>query len=129
MGQQLIAVVSTTSRTRGERYRAATEHDLSAFRSVSDDGLLVRSATTMPDEPFTPDRQSKNWRGPSAVVRYGIDTHGTLFGPRQQLRLTTFSSLVRQADDHIATHDRRRIKQVKDESTPDSQWELCHTFL
>ena len=106
MGEQLTSVVSVKKGVTGKRYRPATAEDEAVFGAATR-AMLARtqeSPSIVPKESLPPDRPSPNSRGLSAVVRYGFDQFGKLFNPRQQLALTTFSSLVREVTTHIQAH-------------------------
>ncbi|HHW19258.1 MAG TPA: DUF1156 domain-containing protein [Firmicutes bacterium] len=93
---RMIAVI--TLRPDGSRgFRLATEEDVAVAQRAS--GELARRQLQhtgplplVPNEPLPPDG-TLGFR----VQKYGVDTWGDLFTPRQALSLSTFARLVREA--------------------------------
>ncbi len=84
MGQRLMAAVVETP--NGKAYVAASEIDAPDFTDLV---------------PTAPEAEILHWAGCTNVVVYGMKTFPSLFNLRQQLALTTFSSLVVEAREVI----------------------------
>ncbi|PXW16942.1 putative DNA methylase [Paraburkholderia caballeronis] len=80
MGQRLMAAVVETS--NGKAFVAASEIEEPDFSGM---------------EQTAPDAEILHWAGCTNVVVYGMKTFPSLFNLRQQLALSTFSSLVVEA--------------------------------
>lgn len=102
IGRRLMAVIYEQSNV-GKAYRPATEKDEALFKQAIE--LLVRlqegNEGIIPDEPIDPRRPSAAARGLSAVTRYGMQSFGELFNPRQLLALLTFSRHIQIAYDNM----------------------------
>jgi adenine-specific DNA methylase len=109
MGQQLMAVVTAKPNQNGKNYRPGLPVDEVAYDRANQALVAAKAkygSKIVPDEPMTPDRPSPNSRGLSGVVRYGMDTFGSLFNPRQALALATFARSIAEAGARISTdHD------------------------
>lgn len=84
MGHRLMAAVVKTS--NGKAIVAASEIEAPDFTGL---------------EQTAPEAEILHWAGCTNVVVYGMKTFPSLFSLRQQLALTTFSSLVVEARDVI----------------------------
>lgn len=84
MGQRLMAAVVETP--NGKAYVAASEIEAPDFSDLA---------------PTAPEAEILHWAGCTNVVVYGMKTFPSLFNLRQQLALTTFSSLVVEAREVI----------------------------
>lgn len=84
MGQRLMAAVVETP--NGKTYVAASEIEAPDFSDLV---------------PTAPEAEILHWAGCTNVVVYGMKTFPSLFNLRQQLALTTFSSLVVEAREVI----------------------------
>lgn len=95
MGEQLMALVLSSSERQGKHYRAATDEDIKTFEKATqalDGQIEKRGHEIIPNEPI-----SKNARGQISPPIYGLNTFGQLFNARQKLVLTTFSYFVCEA--------------------------------
>jgi len=103
---RMIAVI--TLKSDGSRgFRLATGKDMQlvakATKALEQLQRKHRGAISLfPDEPLPPDG-ALGFR----VQKYGMQSYGDLFTPRQTLTLVTFSRLVRDAHQHL-------LKQTKD---------------
>jgi len=103
MGDELVAVVWESN--NGKLYRSVRPEDRAAFEQARQRlqqlearyNPLSGELTPVPDEPMPP-QGTLGFR----VRRYGIDTWGKLFNPRQSLALATFTTWVRSAHTEIA---------------------------
>ncbi len=89
----LYAVVVSSPRGVGRRYRLPTERDFAAVEAAR---LAFRSLPggAVPDEPVPHERVWKN--NPVRVHLYGMATWGDLFTRRQAMALATLARLVRE---------------------------------
>lgn len=93
---RLVAVVTTRPGEQGRRYRLPTERDLEAVRRAAEELARRERAhdgvwSLVPDEPLPPPG-TLGFR----VQRYGMETWGNLFNPRQALALVTLVRLTRE---------------------------------
>ena len=108
MGQQMMVVVTSQAGRQGRGYRPATPADEDNFKQAS---MALEQAKSkwgtgiVPNEEMTPDRPSPNSRGLSGVVRYGMDTFGSLFNDRQALALITFCRCIQKINPSIEGMD------------------------
>ena len=115
MGDEMVAVVWESS--NGKLYRSVRPEDRAAFEQATQRlhqleasyDPLSGELSPVPDEPMPP-QGTLGFR----VRRYGIDTWGKLFNPRQALALATFVRWVRAAHTEIAqqTGDAEYAKAV-----------------
>ncbi|MDW8069386.1 MAG: DUF1156 domain-containing protein, partial [Anaerolineae bacterium] len=97
---RLIAVI--TLRPDGTRgFRLPTEADREAARRAAEE-LARRQAQHPGSLSLVPDEPAPEARGPGAsrafsIRKWGMETWGDLFTPRQALALSTFARLVREA--------------------------------
>ncbi|MEM3484452.1 MAG: DUF1156 domain-containing protein [Candidatus Methanomethyliaceae archaeon] len=97
---RMIAVI--TLRPNGSRYfRLATEEDVAVAEQAAEE-LARRQARHPGPLSLVPDEPTPEARGPGAsrafsVRKWGMETWGDLFTPRQALALTTFVRLVLEA--------------------------------
>lgn len=89
--QQMMAVVADGS---GRHFSSATK--------------AQRDAAEISDPPSAPAGSIFDWPGRTNVVRYGMETWGDLFTPRQLLALTTFSDLLREVQLKVEADAERR---------------------
>ncbi|HWQ22810.1 MAG TPA: DUF1156 domain-containing protein, partial [Gaiellaceae bacterium] len=103
---RLVAVVLHSPAVRGRRYRTATPDDAATALDAAMELTRRQSHTPhlrlVPDGRLSPTRPSPAARGVSAVTRYGMETWGDLFLPRQALALSAFCAAVRGAHAEIA---------------------------
>ncbi len=101
---RMIAVI--TLRPDGSRgFRLATEEDVAVARRAGEE-LAHRAAQHPGPQPLVPDEPAPEARGPGAsrafsIRKWGMETWGDLFTPRQALALTTFARLVREAHGRV----------------------------
>jgi putative DNA methylase len=101
---RMIAVI--TLRQDGSRgFRLATEQDVAVARQAAEE-LARREREHQGPAPLVPDEPAPEARGPGAsrafsVRKWGMETWGDLFTPRQALALSTFVRLVREACQEI----------------------------
>jgi len=101
---RMIAVI--TLRPDGSRgFRLATEEDVAIARRAAEE-LARREREHQGPLPLVPDEPAPEARGPGAsrafsVRKWGIETWGNLFTPRQALALATFARLVREAHGQV----------------------------
>jgi len=101
---RMIAVI--TLRRDGSRgFRLATEEDVAIARRAAE-GLARREREHQGPLPLLPDEPAPEARGPGAsrafsVRKWGMETWGDLFTPRQALALATFARLVREAHERV----------------------------
>jgi putative DNA methylase len=98
-GQRMVAVVAHRPGQSGKLYRLASEDDMQVFTAAATALKAKREALyaqwgldPVPDEPL-PEIGTLGFR----VQRYGMNTWGDLFNPRQLLALITFTEKVRLA--------------------------------
>jgi len=101
---RMLAVI--TLRQDGSRgFRLATEEDVAvAWRAAEE--LARREREHQGPLPLVPDEPAPEARGPGAsrafpVRKWGMDTWGDLFTPRQALALSTFVRLVQEAHGQV----------------------------
>lgn len=101
-GARMLAVVTTSDRDAGRRYRLPNERDYQAVNAAQIRSSSMKSHWSdlahpgippFPSERLNPIRPSPNARGLSAVTRYGMETFSDLFTARQNIVL---ASLARQ---------------------------------
>lgn len=97
--QRMIAVVLRKPGKTGKKYRLATESDIDIFNEAEkylekkrEELMRERGIDPVPDEPLPP-VGTLGFR----IQRYGMNTWGDLFNPRQKLSLITFVEKVREA--------------------------------
>lgn len=101
---RMIAVI--TLRPDGSRgFRLATEQDVAVARRAAEE-LVRRQAQHPGPLPLVPDEATPEARGPGAsrafsVRKWGMETWGDLFSPRQALALSTFVRLVWEAHEKV----------------------------
>jgi putative DNA methylase len=101
---RMIAVI--TLRPDGSRgFRLATEQDVAVARRAAEE-LARREREHQGPLPLVPDEPAPEARGPGAsrafsVRKWGMETWGDLFTPRQALALCTFVRLVREAHGQV----------------------------
>jgi adenine-specific DNA methylase len=101
---RMIAVI--TLRPDGSRgFRLATEQDVAVARRAAEE-LARREREHKGPLPLVPDEPAPEARGPGAsrafsVRKWGMETWGDLFTPRQALALCTFVRLVREAHGQV----------------------------
>ena len=101
---RMIAVI--TLRKDGSRgFRLATAQDLAIAQQAAEE-LARRKRGHKGTLPLVPDEPSPEARGPGAsrafsVRKWGMETWGDLFTPRQALALATFVRLVREAHGQV----------------------------
>ena len=97
LGMSLMAIVTEGSES-GRTYRGADKRDFEQFKVAAK--LLSDFLGLHPEleflEQIEPTRPSPNARGLSGLTRYGINTFGQLFNPRQMLVLLTFSRIIQE---------------------------------
>jgi adenine-specific DNA methylase len=101
---RLIAVI--TLRRDGSRgFRLAAEQDVAVAQKAAEE-LARREREHQGPLPLVPDEPAPEARGPGAsrafsVRKWGMETWGDLFTPRQALALSTFVRLVREAHGQV----------------------------
>jgi len=109
---RMIAVI--TLKPNGSRgFRLATDEDVAIAQRAAEE-LARRQAQHSGPLPLVPDEPTPEARGPGAsrafsVQKWGIETWGDLFTPRQALALSTFVRLVREAHEEV-------LRETKDAS-------------
>ena len=103
---RMVAVI--TLRPDGSRgFRLATEQDVAVAQRAAE-ALARREAGHPGPLSLVPDEPTPEARGPGAsrafsVRKWGMETWGDLFIPRQALALSTFARLVREAHERVLT--------------------------
>ena len=101
---RMIAIITLgPDGTRG--FRLATEQDVAIARKAAAE-LARREREHRDPLPLVPDEPAPEARGPGAsrafsVRKWGMETWGDLFTPRQALALFTFVRLVRDAHERV----------------------------
>jgi adenine-specific DNA methylase len=99
LGDQLVAVVVASEGKKTFRLPQPGDHRAFA-EAKSRLATLARDGTFAPlTEPIDSRRPSPNSRGLSGLTRYGIDSFGKVFNPRQQLSLFTVCDGIRRLGD------------------------------
>ncbi|MBE9146289.1 DUF1156 domain-containing protein [Planktothrix mougeotii] len=100
IGQQLMAIVCTTSGQKGKTYLSATDY----LHYLPDDykikirleTLCEETGLTIPNESLSIEDNRNFW-----ITEYGLTKFGELFTPRQLLSLMTFVKWVKLAHQEI----------------------------
>lgn len=96
--QKMMAIISSSSRGTGKKYRIATDADENIFKK-SEDALSKKRQELIAKwgiDPV-PDEELPVMSGVFNAPIYGMDTWGKLYNSRQQLALITFIEKVKEA--------------------------------
>jgi adenine-specific DNA methylase len=93
IGEELLVVCEVSNSEQGRTYGQATKEDAEAVQAA----VEMAQAVPAMEEVIPTKRPSSNARGLSAVVRYGFDTFGKLYNPRQFVVLNEYACAIESA--------------------------------